>query len=351
MGSKIKNTRAFIRARYIKNEIKRDIKFYFANNKNHNDKKKIYIFLAADYGNLGDIAITYAQKNFIKSHVNSNCEIIEVPLSCTYEEIKIIKKVIKRDDIVTIIGGGNMGDRYDWIEEARRTVIKKFKNNKIISFPQTFEFNDDNIGKESLRRTRKVYYKHKDITLFAREEMSYKKMKETLKNKNIYLVPDIVISLKNKLNIIENNRKNKIGVCLRNDNEKSLSFEQQKEVLKFIEKEDLEYFDTHIGDENLIYSERYDKLIEFLQGMSKMKLVITDRLHGMIFCYLTNTPCLVIDNSNHKISATYNTWLKRCNYIKTFSKDNLDNLLNELKCMKDYNFYKNFEKLGESFYE
>ena len=59
---------------------------------------------------------------------------------------------------------------------------------------------------------------------------------------------------------------------------------------------------------------------------SKAELVITDRLHGMIFSVITKTPCLVFDNKNHKISETYTAWLKDCNYIlpsspKTFIED------------------------------
>ncbi|WP_423202829.1 polysaccharide pyruvyl transferase family protein [Morganella morganii] len=49
---------------------------------------------------------------------------------------------------------------------------------------------------------------------------------------------------------------------------------------------------------------------------SNSKLVVTDRLHGMIFAFITNTPCLVIRNSNHKIEETYKNWISNFNYIK-----------------------------------
>ena len=44
-----------------------------------------------------------------------------------------------------------------------------------------------------------------------------------------------------------------------------------------------------------------DKFKDF----QKSELVITDRLHGMIFCYITKTPCIVMPNNNHKILMTY----------------------------------------------
>ena len=40
-------------------------------------------------------------------------------------------------EIGIVIGGGNMDDKYQSLEDARLFVIKKFPKNKIISFPQT----------------------------------------------------------------------------------------------------------------------------------------------------------------------------------------------------------------------
>ena len=46
------------------------------------------------------------------------------------------------------------------------------------------------------------------------------------------------------------------------------------------------------------------------KNFSSSKIVITDRLHGLIFSKITSTPCIAIDNSNNKIRETYNAWLK-----------------------------------------
>ncbi|MGH2097437.1 polysaccharide pyruvyl transferase family protein [Aerococcus urinaeequi] len=69
--------------------------------------------------------------------------------------------------------------------------------------------------------------------------------------------------------------------------------------------------DTHLGDKIVLDISKRDNIVmDKLKEISKHELVITDRLHGMIFAYLTDTPCLVFDNNNHKISQTYDTWLK-----------------------------------------
>ena len=42
-------------------------------------KKKCLVFLAADYGNLGDVAITFAQERFLARHF-PDYEIVDVPI-------------------------------------------------------------------------------------------------------------------------------------------------------------------------------------------------------------------------------------------------------------------------------
>ena len=44
--------------------------------------------------------------------------------------------------------------------------------------------------------------------------------------------------------------------------------------------------------------------------------MITDRLHGMIYAYLTGTPCIVLDNVSGKVSHVYDLWLYNVPYIK-----------------------------------
>ena len=43
-------------------------------------------------------------------------------------------------------------------------------------------------------------------------------------------------------------------------------------------------------------------------------MVITDRLHCMIFSAITSTPCIVIDNYTNKISGVYK-WISNYNYL------------------------------------
>lgn len=105
------------------------------------DDKKIFIFLAADYRNMGDVAITYAQKKFLEDSFN-DYKVIEIPANQTLDYIKSVKAIINKNDIITTIGGGNMGDIYEYYETLRRVVINNFKKNLLISFPQTIDFSN-----------------------------------------------------------------------------------------------------------------------------------------------------------------------------------------------------------------
>ena len=58
-----------------------------------------------------------------------------------------------------------------------------------------------------------------------------------------------------------------------------------------------------------------------IQEIASYKYVVTDRLHGMILCYITGTPCLVISKYNHKIKSFYNTWFRDVQYIRFVNND------------------------------
>lgn len=293
-------------------------------------KKKVIITLAADYGNLGDVAITYAQKEYLK-YKYPDYELIELPISKTFTHLKALKKVCSTEDIITTIGGGNMGDLYDSIEYSRQFIIKNFPKNKIISFPQTIDFSDTKEGKKKLKRAIKVYSHHKNLTIVAREKVSYEIMKKVYSKNNVVLSPDIVMSL----NMIEPQfEREGITICLRNDKEKLIDSKSQSELISTIEKNysNIQYYDTHIGINHIEDPQREEELQKIWKAFKKSKVVITDRLHGMIFCYITKTPCIVFPNNNHKVKGCFE-WIKDCGYIKLCENSDLSRLSDVIKEM------------------
>jgi pyruvyl transferase EpsI len=95
---------------------------------------------------------------------------------------------------------------------------------------------------------------------------------------------------------------------------------------------------------------------EFLSA----RVVITDRLHGMVFAAITGTPCIVLTNYNHKLSGSYQ-WLESLHYIKycnrvEFLQEILESVKREmfgtdLGVMPDILLKAHYEKLAGAIYE
>lgn len=299
---------------------------YFKNTKIDESKNQAYIFLAADYGNLGDVAITYAQTRFLEK--NTDYQVIEIPISQSLEGLWFVKKHIKPGDLVTTVGGGNMGDLYEQIEFIRQLTFKFFPDNNMLSFPQTFDFSTKNTS--ALSQAKKVYNHHKNLFLIAREKTSFELMKKHFYKAKVLLTPDIVLSL-NKTSADQ--KREGVVFCLRQDLEKSLTPQQEEFLIQSAKKhfKKTSVYDTHNGKNKMSIKEREQDLKAIWSAFRSAELVITDRLHGMIFCYITGTPCLAFQNNNHKVRETHD-WIKEAGYIhliSEFSEEKIKNYLSK----------------------
>lgn len=309
--------------------------------------KKIVLIGVPEYGNIGDIAITYAETKFIKDNFGQY-ELVEILEDDVKTRIEEIKNIISDEDIIFLQGGGNLGDEYVSFEETRRIIVSTFPNNKIVIMPQTIHFSTTKIGENELEKSKQIYNNHKYLTIIAREEKSYEIMKNEFYKANIILAPDIVMYL-DKTDI--GGERNGATLFLRNDAEKVLTEEETKEIKNTVSK----YYkkilnkDTHIGDEIKITKEIREKMLELkLQEARSAELVITDRLHGMIFAAITSTPCIAFGNYNHKIKSSFK-WLKDFKYIKYVEDiSQLEEAIKELKELKQVRYNNEFAKKGHS---
>lgn len=305
--------------------------------KNYKKRKKIIHILTPIHGNMGDQAIVFATNKYLKDNFK-DYDIIEIYRKDIYKYMKAIKKNVNRDDLIVLIGGGNMGNL--WIEEERdrRFVIKNFPNNKIISMPQTISFTNDTEGNKEFEETKEIYNRNKNLILISREEKSYGTMKKNFKNKNILLNPDTVLYLNNTINDRKFKREY-IMTCLRDDKESILGSRKDGLVDNLRKKYgQVVEFDTVIN-KSVYKNERETELNKMFDMFLKSRIVITDRLHGMVFCVITKTPCIVTKSLDHKVTGTYE-WIKDLNYIRLvddLSLENIENIINELLNLKEKN--------------
>ena len=280
--------------------------FVFNKEKVVGSEPKAFLFSCPDHGNVGDIAIERAETNFLKAR---GLMVKKILVREIWKYLGSIKNAISEDDIVCIQGGGSFGGLYLQADLERILLFKSFKKTKIISFPQSIFYTNDklkNIYKRVLKKRNNVY-------LFFRERNSYLSaindfdfMKE-----RIFLVPDIVMFEKRKY---KRNERSGIVLTFRGDKERTITDDD----IRVVEDTSKKYgpvkkIDTLEKLSNL--SEKNNKLDNLLLEYSRSKLVITDRLHGMILSYITNTPCIAVTNNNGKVKSEYETWLKECAYI------------------------------------
>lgn len=287
--------------------------------------KKIFLLGTPIHGNLGDLAILYSEIKFFKEKFG--VKVIEVESFLLQTKFKEIKKIIGEEKIF-VHGGGFLGTTWPEEENNFRTIIEGFKENRIIVFPQTIYFapNQEEVEKKSIQ----IYSSHKKITFFCREIYSFNYIKTKLPDCDSYLVPDIV--LYNDPFDFRYQRSD-VLFCLRNDREKV------QRSYKLIESKILEkglnihYTDT-VVDKVILSFSREKELLKMWRQISKHKIMVTDRLHGMVFAYITMTPCIVFENSNYKVKGLYE-WIKDCNFIKFYDEKTLDDDLKDLFNIKE----------------
>ena len=319
------------------------IKIISASNRNFiekSDLSRLFLIGTPDHDNLGDHAIAEATLKLISETVKDK-EIVEVTEQEFVENIQNIKRCVKKEDIILIQGGGNWGNTYKYIDKIHKQILKNFYKNRIIVIPQTIYYSNDKNGKKSLKKDIKLIKKCKEIIFFIILLYSYEYVKNTFNIDKVFLVPDIVLSMKE----CKNCGRNGALICLRSDKEGKIKKEDKLWIHKFAEKKysDMIVTDTCIGT-RVSKKERMIKLRSKWNQLCHSEIIFTDRLHGMIFAAITGTPCIVFGNFNHKVKCSYE-WLKDLNYIEFVNGiEEVENAVKRLdKC--DINTYnKPFEE-------
>ena len=286
------------------------VRGYF-NSKNfeRGDEKICWLIGTPDHRNLGDQAIAYAEKKYI-SRVLPEYKIIDITENTFHDLIFRAKKAMRKNDIILLHGGGNFGNMYYLIpERIRRAVVRFCTKLPIVLMPQSVFFSKDADGEKAKKLTRKIYTKPSNIHFFAREEISHKTLTEIFHPEITYCVPDIVLSIRSDGLIPTAEQRSGIITCIRKDKERKLTADEFDRIIETAKKCDsLKEIDT-ISPVTVPIDDRESHLSKIWSEFASAKLVITDRLHGMIFAAITNTPCIIFSNANHKILGVHK-WLK-----------------------------------------
>lgn len=270
-------------------------------------KYQAVMFNSPVYENLGDQAIFLAEEEYC------NANGIKV-FDCAGADrlIPLYSKLTPKNCLVLISGGGNMGELWMAEELKIRKIIRKFRKNRIVVFPQTVYWNmDTEEGRKCFEESKACYGSHPDLTVFVREKISLEFMKANMPEVKTCLVPDMTMIMERQLD----KKRQGVLLCMRSDKEKTLSLEQQKQLADSLRKNYKVYSTDTCYTRIVAPASRKEIVDRKLERFASAELVITDRLHGMIFAYITHTPCIALDSLSHKIKGCYE-WISDCGYIR-----------------------------------
>lgn len=317
-------------------------------------KKNLVLLGVPSFANLGDQAILLAEREFIHDYFSDRA-LIEVPETEIASVVDYLGKNLHEGDVLTYHGGGNVGTMGLGQEYRRRLVVEKIKFTPIISFPQSVFFGSDYPAE--LKKSQQAYDNSKNFVLVARENYSYDQAQKLFTNVRLKLTPDIVFYLlkKKDYQLLTNYAPKKVLLVIRDDIEKQVDDSKITQLAKYLKEQDyqLDRTDTTLPGQFLTDENRKKTVDDKLQQFADHDVVITDRLHGVIFSLLKARPVIALKNSNFKIESTIKTWLGDCPlvyFIDDASTDNVAAALEQIskvtpKAVKSWYDRLDFDKL------
>ena len=324
--------------------------------KQHDGRKsatRIVLCDVPNHGNLGDQAIALAEEAYLSG---LGLHYKEVDQIGDIEDLVYYRHILSADTTVILHGGGNMGSLYKSFEFLRAADIGAFPQGKIISMPQTADYRDAE-GRMLSRYMRHVYGSAKKVMLLARDKPSFAVMNKLFPSVRVELTPDIVMTYETPYAHVPLEGRQGALVAFRSDGEVAShpTFEDVANRLNVLELSGVKKTDTALGTGgmlNIPADKREPMVFAKLEEFSRARIVVTDRLHGMVMSAITGTPCVAFNNSNGKVKALYETWLSSCPFIRFSDGSDWEEAIQHVLSVTDNtydfsSFRKQFDVVGQ----
>lgn len=307
-------------------------------NENFSQKRGVLLDYPT-HGNAGDYLIWLGELEFLKKYLN-----IKLRFSSNIENgpMAMLEKCVKREDIIFLQGGGNWGDLYPKHQLYREEIITRFKDNRIIVFPQTIYYQE----RENLVRSAQRINQHPRLTILVRDKMSEAIAREHYIAADIRLCPDMAFYLDIKFNKPQILNPKSL-IIIRRDKELKKEVEYQ---VNFQEYEIADWPDMTTKSERSmvrIISYVCRRFVRVMQLSHKLnilqsvlillykwcnqlylfkahilkdgavrkfkqyKSITTTRMHGHILATLMRIDNVLLPNLYHKNQAYYECWGER----------------------------------------
>lgn len=277
-------------------------------------ESRFIVLATPTYGNLGDRALEMGEQVFVNKYF-SDYRYCGIPLEHVTGILLRKRKYVRKRDLVAIQAGGNMGTLYPGIHRRQERAIRRLKKRQISVFPQTYYYSADEQGRRFLNRSNRLYASCDNLKIFVRDESSFHFVKENIPCGDVEWMPDMALMLP-EFDAKGIERKGAM-VCFRNDKERTMSVGNLDRILGYIEERfgHVVQEDTHVYHDDLPQEEAEKELEKLFIRMASVEIVLTDRLHGMVFAALTRTPCIVVSSKSYKIQGVYD-WIRENEYIQ-----------------------------------
>lgn len=291
---------------------------------NRQQLTSVFILDAPDHSNVGDQAILLGEINFLRKSFPG----IHIGTASDRTYSNNLDGSIRDSDILFIQGGGNFGDLWLRNHNFRLMILEKFKEKKIIQFPQSINFTKNDI----LDKTQSIISNCDDFTFLIRDAESLAFARDKFDCK-LQLCPDMAFSIGE---IKSGIAKRDFTCLLRTDKERLESKTDQ--IKHYLDHMNRSYYVSDwinyphsiqfmhntmlklssipsiaqfIANNGINIFELYAKsrLKHGVKLLCRGEKVITDRLHGLIISTLLRRPNYVFDSLDGKVKSYHNTWL------------------------------------------
>lgn len=267
-----------------------------------------------EHGNIGDQAIVLAEQRLLDCWFGKDFY-YEVTANQVDGFEKAFAKHAPMNQVILVHGGGFLGSLWPNEEYRFRRLLAAFSDHKVVVFPQTVTFDlESEGGRAFFEDSVRAYTSHPDLTICCRERRSFAFVRDHFPGVKAELVPDVVLSLDVPRADAE---RGCVLLCMRGDRERVLDDGQTAALMAAVERAypglPVRKVDT-VAPRRIPTGRREQEVSDKLREFSRARLVVTDRLHGMVFSAITGTPCVALNNSNGKVGAVYE-WIADVPYV------------------------------------
>ena len=298
----------------LKGDVKRVIEYAVNANTlkrlNKREKRRIYLLLTPQYLNYGDHAIAYSELRFLQTAFPDR-EVFEVNYNIFELWSERLAEVVVPEDVIVVTGGGYMGNLWPEAQRLTERIVELFQENRIVFAPQTLFFKQKEAVQSDVERFVTLLKQHGNCFFFGRDAASCRMMESIgfVRDLDFQLMPDFAIFMPDDYSY----RLSRSGVscCLRDDGESVIDKEAVYRVLPYNQPRKLIMAKNHV---EIPVNIRHTMLGRKFRQYCESELIVTDRLHAMIFSAYTGTPCVAFDNISGKVSGVYE-WIRDLDYI------------------------------------